>query len=82
MGRGIGGAILIAIINYAKEKDAKTIKGILREIESNWRMKPLYTKRGFEVIKKEGNETTYRYTIKNELPSYHSWLNVERKGVT
>ncbi|MEK6933219.1 MAG: HAD-IIIC family phosphatase, partial [Nanoarchaeota archaeon] len=61
MGRGIGSALLIAMMNYALERDAKTIRGILREIESNWRMKPLYLKRGFKVIKKKGNETTYGY---------------------
>jgi len=78
MGRGIGGAMLIAMLNYAKERKIKTMRGILKEIESNWRMKPLYIKRGFEVIKKENNETTYGYTIKDKLPDYHPWLNVER----
>ena len=79
MGRGIGSALLISIMHYAKEKKAKTIRGILREIESNWRMKPLYIKRGFEIIKKEGNETTYGYTIKDKLPDYHEWLDVKRR---
>lgn len=79
MGRGIGSALLISIMHYAKERKAKSIRGILREIESNWRMKPLYIKRGFEVIKKEGNETTYGYTLKNKLPEFHPWLKIKRK---
>lgn len=79
MGRGIGSALLIAIMKYAKERKAKTTKGILREIESNWRMKPLYIKRGFKVIKKEGNATTYGYEFKDKLPEYHPWLSIERK---
>ena len=52
MGRGIGSALLISIMHYAKERKAKSIMGILKEIESNWRMKPLYIKRGVEVKKK------------------------------
>jgi len=78
MGRGIGSALLISIISYAKERKAKTIRGILREIESNWRMKPLYIKRGFKVIKKEGNETIYNYKIEDKIPDYHPWLKVKR----
>jgi len=79
MGRGIGSALLIAMMYYAVERKAESIRGILREIESNWRMKPLYLKRGFKVIKKEGNETTYGYTFDNNLPKFHPWLKVERK---
>ncbi|MAG47688.1 hypothetical protein CL617_03705 [archaeon] len=79
MGRGIGSALLIAIMNYAKEKGAKNIKGILKEIESNWRMKPLYLKRGFKVINKKENEITYGYSLQDELPEYHNWLDIERK---
>ena len=79
MGRGIGSALLIAIMYYAVERKAKTIRGILREIESNWRMKPLYIKRGFKVIKKEGNETTYGYEFTENLPEFHPWLNIDRK---
>lgn len=78
MGRGVGSALLIAILRYAKEKGAKTVKGILKEIESNWRMKPLYIKRGFEAIKKEENETTYSYSITGKLPDYNEWLSVNR----
>ena len=79
MGRGIGSALLISLMYDAKKRRAKTIRGILREIESNWRMKPLYLKRGFSVIKKEGNETTYGYEFKGELPKIHQWLEVEKK---
>ncbi len=80
MGRGIGSALLIAMMHKAKERGAKTIRGILREIESNWRMKPLYLKRGFTIIKKEGNETTYGYEIKEKLPDFHPWLKIEKNN--
>src|SRR3989338_2516863 len=73
MGRGIGGALLISIMHYAKERKSKSIRGILRKIESNWRMKPLYIKRGFEIIRKEENETTYVYNLKDKIPDYHPW---------
>jgi len=79
MGRGIGSALLIELMHLAKERGAKTIRGILREIESNWRMKPLYLKRGFKVIKKNGNETTYGYEFTEKLPDIHPWLKIERK---
>lgn len=79
MGRGIGSALLIAMMHEAKKRNAKSIKGILREIESNWRMKPLYLKRGFKVIKKNGNETIYGYEFTEELPQFHPWLKVERR---
>ena len=79
MGRGIGSALLIVLMHLAKEKKARTIRGILRAIESNWRMQPLYIKRGFKVIKKEGNETTYGYGFgNNKLPEFHPWLKIER----
>ncbi len=78
MGRGVGSALLIAMMYYAKERKAKTIRGILREIESNWRMKPLYLKRGFKVVKKEGNEITYGYEFTEKLPEFHPWLKIER----
>lgn len=79
MGRGIGSALLIAMMHEAKKRGAKSIRGILREIESNWRMKPLYLKRGFKVIKKNGNETTYGYEFSEKLPDFHEWLKIIRK---
>ena len=78
MGRGIGSALLISVMNYAKENNAKTIKGVLKNIESNWRMKPLYTKRGFKAIKKDGNKTTYLYDLKDPLPKCNPWLKIKR----
>ena len=77
MGRGIGSALLISIMNYAKKRNAKNIKGILKEIESNWRMKPLYIKRGFKVIERNGIETTYGRGLNDKIPSYHPWLKIK-----
>ncbi len=77
MGRGIGSALLIAMMNKAKERNARNIKGVLKEIESNWRMKPLYLKRGFKIINKNGNETTYGRDLNDKMPDYHPWLKLE-----
>jgi len=79
MGRGIGSSLLISILNYAKERNVKKIKGVLKEIESNWRMKPLYIKRGFKIISEEGNAKIYGYNITKKLPEYPQWISIERK---
>ena len=41
-------------------------------------MRPSYLKRGFKVIKKNGNETTYGYELSEKLPEFHPWLKIER----
>ncbi len=79
MGRGIGSALVVAILNYARENNIKRVIGMLMETESNWRIKPLYENRGFAKISVEGKKTLYEYKINEgtELPGYPEWIKVE-----
>jgi len=74
MGRGIGGAMLLTLLNHAKEAGFETVTGYIHHTESNWRMKPLYEKRGFEEFKKEKDKTFFRFNLKTqslkEMPSH------------
>lgn len=77
MGRGIGSALVIAVLHYAKEQGIKKVRGMLVETESNWRVKPLYEKRGFDKISVDGKKTFYEFDlVKKEVPAYHEWLKV------
>tara|TARA_Y100000310_G_C20355474_1_gene656431 strand:+ start:40 stop:405 length:366 start_codon:yes stop_codon:yes gene_type:complete len=77
MGRGIGSALLISILNYAKQQGIKKIRGMLIETESNWRIAPLYEKRGFNKILVEGKKTTYEFDLENnEITKKHPWLKI------
>ncbi|GEM_PF-1556909 len=78
MGRGIGSALVVAILNYAKENGIKKVRGMLVETESNWRIKPLYEKRGFDTISADGKKTVYEFDLeKKNVPDYHEWLTVK-----
>ena len=77
MGRGIGSALVIAILNCAKEQGIKKVRGMLVETESNWRIRPLYEKRGFDKVSVDGKKTFYEFDLeKKEIPDYHPWLEV------
>lgn len=77
MGRGIGSALVVAILNYAKENSVKKIVGKLVETESNWRIKPLYENRNFRKMSADGKITYYEFDLdKDELPSYPPWIKV------
>ena len=76
MGRGIGSALVVFILNYAKENGINKVVGMLTETESNWRIKPLYENRGFKKIKVDGKKTFYEYTISDGIPTYPEWIKV------
>lgn len=77
MGRGIGSALVVVILNYAKMQGIKKVRGMLVETESNWRVKPLYEKRGFDKLSVDGKKTFYEFDLeKKEIPEYHPWLEV------
>ena len=77
MGRGIGSALVIAILYYAKDNSIKKIVGRLVETESNWRIKPLYEKRGFRKISADENTTYYEFDMeKDKLPEITPWIKV------
>ncbi|MBI2653381.1 HAD-IIIC family phosphatase [Candidatus Woesearchaeota archaeon] len=77
MGRGIGSALVVVILNYAKMQGIKKVRGMLVETESNWRVKPLYEKRGFDKLSVDGKKTFYEFDLdKKEIPEYHPWLKI------
>src|SRR3989338_10273696 len=77
MGRGIGSALVIAILNYAKENSVNKVVGKLVETESNWRIKPLYENRGFRKSSTEGKSTFYEFEFgKDDMPDYPPWIKV------
>ena len=77
MGRGIGSALVIVILKYAKQMGIKKIRGMLVKTESNWRIAPLYEKRGFDKISVDGNKILYEFNLeKKQIPEYHEWLKV------
>tara|TARA_Y100000310_G_scaffold94862_2_gene92652 strand:- start:1117 stop:2169 length:1053 start_codon:yes stop_codon:yes gene_type:complete len=77
MGRGIGSALLISILKEAKRQGIKKLRGTLIESESNWRIRPLYEKRGFDKISEGDGKITYEYDLdKKEIPEFHPWLKV------
>ena len=77
MGRGIGSALVVAIIHYAKENSVKKVVGRLVETESNWRIKPLYEKRGFKKISSDEKSTFYEFDLeKQSVPEFPQWIKV------
>ena len=77
MGRGIGSALVIVILQYAKAHGIKKVRGMLVETESNWRIRPLYEKRGFDKISVDGKKTFYEFDmVKRQIPQHHPWLKI------
>jgi FkbH-like protein len=77
MGRGIGSALVVSILNYANENDIKKVVGRLVETESNWRIKPLYEKRGFRKISSNEKTTYYEFNLaRDRMPTYPPWIKV------
>jgi FkbH-like protein len=76
MGRGIGGALLISILRYAKNNNFDKVIGYVEETESNWRMKPLFEKRNFKLLKEENNRKYYSFNVNNDISNYPNFLKV------
>ncbi|MBS3100830.1 HAD-IIIC family phosphatase [Candidatus Woesearchaeota archaeon] len=77
MGRGIGSALVVAVLNYAKENGIKKVVGRLVETESNWRIRPLYEKRNFRKISSDDKAASYEFDLdKDEMPEYPPWMKV------
>jgi len=77
MGRGIGSTLIVSVLHYAKENGIKKVVGRLVETESNWRIKPLYEKRGFRKISSDKNATLYEFDLeKAKMPDYPQWLKI------
>lgn len=77
MGRGIGGALVLATLNLAKKEKIKKVRGYVKPSESNWRMQSLFEKRGFQKISDNGKIKRYEFDLVNDkIKSYPNWLNV------
>ena len=77
MGRGLGSALLVHILNLAKEAKSDKVSGKVKRSKDNWRIHPLYEKRGFVKSKEEGDEIFYDFHIqKQEIPPYPKWLAI------
>jgi FkbH-like protein len=77
MGRGIGSALIVSALNYAKDNGIKKVVGKLVETESNWRIKPLYEKRGFRKTSIEDKTSYYEFNLeKDKIPEYPPWLKI------
>ena len=77
MGRGIGGALVIEILKAAKASGIQKVNGFINNTESNWRMKPLFEKRGFEKVGDEGSVVRYSFDLnKEKIVSHQPWLGI------
>ena len=79
MGRGVGGALVIGILKKAKKEGIKKIIGYVKETESNWRMKPLFEKRGFKKISEKDKITSYEFDLGNKIIEFPDYLKVKMK---
>lgn len=79
MGRGVGSALVLVVLNLAKKAGIKKVKGYVKLNESNWRMQPLFEKRGFTKVSDEGDVKKYEFILSNEIKSYPSWFKIEVK---
>lgn len=79
MGRGVGSTLVLVILNIAKKQGVKNIKGYVKPSESNWRMQPLFEKRGFRKISNGDDIKRYEFNLDNEIMKYPEWLNITLK---
>jgi len=79
MGRGIGGALVLTILNLAKRNKIKRVRGYVKPTESNWRMQPLFEKRGFRKTSDDGKIKRYEFDLNDRIKPYPDWLNITIK---
>lgn len=78
MGRGIGSTLVLITLNLAKKAGIKKVKGYIAPTESNWRMQPLFEKRGFKKVFEDGKTKRYEFDLNNnKIMPYPDWLNVK-----
>ena len=76
MGRGVGSALVLVILNLAKELGIKKVTGYVKSNESNWRMQPLFENRGFKEVSNDGVIKNYEFDLGNEIKPYPEWLEI------
>lgn len=60
----------MAVLHLAKKAGIKKIKGCVKATESNWRMKPLFEKRGFKKVFDGKKIQRYEFDLKNKIKPY------------
>lgn len=76
MGRGIGSTLVLTVLNLAKKEGIKKVRGYIKPTESNWRMQPLFEKRGFKKTSDTGKIKRYEFDLNNTIKSCPDWLDV------
>jgi len=76
MGRGIGSTLVLVILNIAKKASIKKVLGYVKQTESNWRMQPLFEKRGFQKVFENNKIRRYEFNLFNDIIDYPDWLKV------
>jgi len=79
MGRGIGSALVISILDYAKESKIHKVTGRIIETKDNWRLKPLFINCGFKETENDGKIALFEFNIDNKFFDYPDWLKIERR---
>jgi methoxymalonate biosynthesis protein len=77
MGRGIGKALLIYIMRLAEKKGVRSVRGYLKHSSDNWRMRPLYEKRGFTNLGVIDGKEFYEFKFDKYIPEYPEWIIIE-----
>ncbi len=79
MGRGIGSTMVLIALNLAKNFGIEKVRGYIKPTESNWRMQPLFEKRGFIKFLDDGKIKRYEFDLKNEIKPYPDWFKITLK---
>lgn len=80
MGRGIGSNLTLAALNLAKASGIKSVVSYIRPTGTNWRMRPLFEKRGFQKIFDDGTIKRYKFDLEdNKIIDYSDWLDITIK---
>ena len=77
MGRGVGSNLVLVILDLAQKSGIKTVSGHILPTESNWRVQPLYEKRGFQKVADNGRIQKYQFNVeKDKIMEYSDWLEM------
>lgn len=79
MGRGVGSTLVLAILRLAQKTNIKKVQGYVMPTESNWRMQPLFEKRGFKKIADNRKIKKYEFDLKNSIKPYPDWIKLTIK---
>ena len=60
----------------SKKASIKKVLGYVKQTESNWRMQPLFEKRGFQKVFENNKIRRYEFNLFNDIIDYPDWLKV------